>query len=243
MNGEMLMKNYVILLAGGVGKRMGSDIPKQFIEVDGKPIIVYSLENFQKNSQIEKIVVVCVKEWQDHLSELINKYNLSKVEWITDGGATGHDSIRNGVFYLRDKIKPDDYIIVHDAVRPILPQKAIDEVLRVAHENGNASSSTVCHPPIVYTEDFKSGIKDVDRDHVMLTASPQAYKYSLALKCYEKAEEENKHNFTFTSSLLIYYGERVFFAQGTTSNIKITKKEDIALFEALLKVPEELLYS
>lgn len=243
MNGEMLMKNYVILLAGGVGKRMGSDIPKQFIEVDGKPIIVYSLENFQKNPQIEKIVVVCVKEWQDHLSELINKYNLSKVEWITDGGATGHDSIRNGVFYLRDKIKPDDYIIVHDAVRPILPQKAIDEVLRVAHENGNASSSTVCHPPIVYTEDFKSGIKDVDRDHVMLTASPQAYKYSLALKCYEKAEEENKHNFTFTSSLLINYGERVFFAQGTTSNIKITKKEDIALFEALLKVPEELLYS
>ena len=243
MNGEMLMKNYVILLAGGVGKRMGSDIPKQFIEVDGKPIIVYSLENFQKNPQIEKIVVVCVKEWQDHLSELINKYNLSKVEWITDGGATGHDSIRNGVFYLRDKIKPDDYIIVHDAVRPILPQKAIDEVLRVAHENGNASSSTVCHPPIVYTDDFKSGIKDVDRDHVMLTASPQAYKYSLALKCYEKAEEENKHNFTFTSSLLINYGERVFFAQGTTSNIKITKKEDIALFEALLKVPEELLYS
>ena len=243
MNGEMLMKNYVILLAGGVGKRMGSDIPKQFIEVDGKPIIVYSLEIFQKNPQIEKIVVVCVKEWQDHLSELISKYNLSKVEWITDGGATGHDSIRNGVFYLRDKIKPDDYIIVHDAVRPILPQKAIDEVLRVAHENGNASSSTVCHPPIVYTEDFKSGIKDVDRDHVMLTASPQAYKYSLALKCYEKAEEENKHNFTFTSSLLINYGERVFFAQGTTSNIKITKKEDIALFEALLKVPEELLYS
>ena len=173
----------------------------------------------------------------------MKEYNLSKVEWVTEGGETGHDSIRNGVFFLRDKIKLDDFIIVHDAVRPILPQKAINEVLRVAHENGNASSSTVCHPPIVYTEDFKSGIKDVDRDHVMLTASPQAYKYSLALKCYEKAEEENKHNFTFTSSLLIHYGERVYFAQGTTSNIKITKKEDIALFEALLKIPEELLYS
>ena len=77
----------------------------------------------------------------------------------------------------------------------------------------------------------------------MLTASPQAYRYSLALKCYEKAEEENKHNFTFTSSLLIHYGERVYFAKGTTSNIKITQKEDLALFEALLKVPEDLLYS
>ena len=237
------MKNYVILLAGGVGKRMQSEIPKQFLEVDGKPIIVYTIENFQRNEQIEKIVVVCVKDWIEHLRNLIQKYSLTKVEWITEGGDTGHDSIRNGVFFLKDKIEPDDFIIVHDAVRPILPQKAIDEVVRVAHENGNASSSIACHPPIVYTEDFKSGIKDVDREHVMLTASPQAFRYELALKCYEKAEQENKHNFTFTSSLLIHYGERVYFAKGTTSNIKVTQKEDLALFGALLKVPEELLFS
>lgn len=237
------MKNYVILLAGGVGKRMQSDIPKQFLEVEGKSIIVYTIENFQRNDQIEKIVVVCVKDWIEHLRELIQKYSLSKVEWITEGGNTSHDSIRNGVFFLKDKIAPDDYIIVHDAVRPILPQKAINEVIRVAHENGNASSSIVCHPPIVYTEDFKSGISDVDREHVMLTASPQAYRYDLALKCYEKAEQENKHYFTFTSSLLIHYGERVYFAKGTTSNIKVTQKEDLALFGALLKVPEDLLFS
>ena len=237
------MKNYVILLAGGVGNRMGADIPKQFIEVDGKPIIVYTIEKFQRNPHIEKIVVVCVSDWIDHLKELIKKYSLTKVEWITEGGSTGHDSIRNGVFFLKNKINPDDFVIVHDAVRPILPQKAIDEVLRVAYENGNASSSIACHPPIVYTEDFKSGIRDVDREHVMLTASPQVYRYSLALKCYEKAEKEDKHNFTFTSSLLIHYGERVYFAKGTTSNIKITTKEDIALFEALLTIPENLLYS
>ena len=237
------MKNYVILLAGGVGKRMQSEIPKQFLEVEGKPIIVYTIENFQRNEQVEKIVVVCVKDWIEHLRNLIQKYSLTKVEWITEGGDTGHDSIRNGVFFLKDKIEPDDFIIVHDAVRPILPQKAIDEVIRVAHENGNASSSIACHPPIVYTEDFKSGIKDVDREHVMLTAPPQMFRYDLALKCYEKAEQENKHNFTFTSSLLIHYGERVYFAKGTTSNIKVAQKEDLALFGALLKVPEELLYS
>ena len=237
------INNYVILLAGGVGKRMQSEIPKQFLEVDGKPIIVYSIENFQRNPQIEKIVVVCVKEWINHLRDLIEQYSLTKVEWIIEGGATGHDSIRNGVFFLRDKIEPDDYIVVHDAVRPILPQKAINEVLRVSHENGNASSSICCHPPIVYTEDFVSAVSDIDREHVMLTASPQAFRYSLALKCYEKAEKENKHDFTFTSSLLIHYSERVYFAKGTTSNIKITQKEDLPLFEALLKVPEEFLYS
>lgn len=222
---------------------MGADIPKQFMEVKGKPIIVHTIEKFQQNPQIEKIVVVCVKDWSQYVQDLAEKYSLSKVVWITEGGNTGHDSIRNGIFFLRDKIEPDDFVIVHDAVRPVIPQKAIDEVLRVAHENGNASSSVQCHPPIVYTEDFKSGITDVDREHVMLTASPQAYKYSLALKCYEQAEEENRHDFTFTSSLLIHCGERVYFANGTTSNIKITKREDIALFEALLSVPEELLYS
>ena len=235
--------NYVILLAGGFGKRMGADIPKQFIKIEGKPIIVYSIENFQRNDQIKKIVVVCVKEWIDYVKELVKEYSLTKVEWIIEGGSTGHDSIKNGVFFLKDKVNPDDFIIIHDAVRPILPQKAIDEVLRVAHEKGNASSSIVCHPPIVYTEDGQSGVTDIDREHVMLTASPQAYKYSLVSRCYEKAEVENKNNFTFTSSLLIHYGERVYFAKGTTSNIKVTKKEDIALFEALLNIPEELLFS
>lgn len=236
-------KNYVIILAGGVGKRMGADIPKQFMEVNGKPIIAYTIERFQKNEQIEKIEVVCIREWIDHLHAILKKYNLSKVDWIVEGGSTGHDSIRNGVFFLKDKIDSDDFIIVHDAVRPVLPQKAINEVIRVAHEKGNASSSIVCHPPIVYTEDFESGISDVDREHVMLTASPQAFRYSLALRCYERAEREDKHNFTFTSSLLIYCGERVYFAKGTTSNLKITKKEDLALFCALLTVPEELLFS
>lgn len=237
------MKNYVILLAGGVGKRMGADIPKQFIKVAGKPIIVYSIENFQRNEQIEKIVVVCVKEWIEYVKELIKEYNLTKVEWVIEGGNSSHDSIKNGVYFLKNKITLSDYIVVHDAVRPILPQKAIDEVLRVAHENGNASSSIICHPPIVYTEDGKSGIKDIEREHVMLTASPQAYRYNLALRCYEKADQENKHDFTFTSSLLIHYGERVYFAKGTTSNIKVTTREDIALFEALLNVPSELLYT
>lgn len=239
---ESSMKNYVILLAGGVGKRMQSDLPKQFIEVNGKPVIVYSIENFQRSPHIDKIVVVCVKKWIKHMRDLVEKFSLTKVQWIIEGGSTGHDSIRNGVFFLKDKIDSEDFVVIHDAVRPILPQKAINEVIRVAYEKGNACSSIVCHPPIVYTDDFESGISDIDREHVMLTASPQVFKYSLALKCYQRAEKENKHNFTFTSSLLIHYGQRIYFAKGTTSNIKITTKEDLALFGALLKVPEELLF-
>ncbi|SDW87970.1 2-C-methyl-D-erythritol 4-phosphate cytidylyltransferase [Lachnospiraceae bacterium KHCPX20] len=236
------MKNYVILLAGGIGKRMGTDIPKQFLQVKGKPVIVYTIENFQRNPAIEKIVVVCVKEWMEELKTIVKDYNLTKVEWIIEGGKTGHDSIRNGVFFLKDKVTEEDYVIVHDAVRPILPQKAIDEVLRVAHERGNASSCIACHPPIVIMDDSISGTKDVERDKIILTASPQAFHYPLALRCYEQAEKENYHDSTFTSSLLIHCSERVFFAKGTTCNIKITTKEDLALFEALLSMPEESLY-
>lgn len=238
----MSKKNYVIILAGGVGKRMKADIPKQFLKVNEKPIIIYTAEKFQINPLIEKIIIVCLPEWIEYLRGLIKEYKLSKVEWITAGGSTGHDSIRNGVFFLKDKIDLDDYIIVHDAVRPIIPQKLINEVIFVAHKKGNASASIACHPPIVYTEDFISGITDVDREHVMLTASPQAFKYSLALECYEQAEQENRHNFTFTSSLLIHCHKRVYFAKGCSSNIKITTKADLALFKALLTIPEEVLY-
>ena len=237
------MKNYVILLAGGVGKRMGADVPKQFIEVNNKPIIVYTIEIFQRNPHIKQIVIVCVRDWIDFVKALVKRYALTKVAWVIEGGDTGHDSIRNGIFFLQDKIAADDFVIVHDAVRPIVPQKAMDEVIRVAHEKGNASSSTECHPPLVYTDDFKSGITDIDREHVMLTASPQAFKYSLALSCYVRAEQEHRHDFTFTSSLLIHCGERVYFAKGTSCNIKITRKEDIALFRALLNVSEDLLFN
>ncbi len=237
------MKNYVILLAGGIGKRMGSEVPKQFLKVEEKPIVIYALENFQRNSNIENIVVVCVENWIEKMHSLVKKFAITKVKWIIKGGSTSHDSIRNGVFFLQDKIAGSDYVIIHDAVRPIVPQKAINELLRVAYENGNASSSIHCHPPIVYTKDFISGVRDIDRDHVMLTASPQAFKYELALRCYKQAEDENFHNATFTSSLLIHCGERVFFAKGTSCNIKITTREDLALFQALLKIPEEMLYS
>lgn len=236
-------KNYVIVIAGGVGKRMNSDIPKQFLSVKGKPIIAYTLEKFQNNPQIDSIIVVCLEDWIDYVKHISEKYKIAKLEAVVESGDTCHDSIRNGIFYLRDKISLDDYVLVHDAVRPILPQKAIDEVIRVAHEKGNASSSISCHPPIVYKDDSESGTKDVDREQVMLTASPQAFKYSLVFQCYLQAEKENRHDFTFTSSLLIHCGERVYFAKGTSCNIKITRQEDLALFEALSTIPEERLFS
>ena len=237
------MANYLILLAGGTGSRMGANMPKQFLIVRDKPVIVHTIESFQKNNSIDGIVVVCIKEWVNYMQTIVDEYNLHKVKWIIEGGSTGHDSTRNGIFFLRDKISDGDFVIIHDAARPILPQKAINNMLEVAYANGNASLAIPCYETAIFTDDKLSGVKDLDRNSFMRVQTPQAYKYEEILPLYEKAEKENKHDFVYADLVYIYYGKRVFFSKGFTNNIKITKKEDIALCEALMKFAEDELYS
>lgn len=237
------MKNYVIILAGGIGSRMGGFMPKQFLSLNDKPVIVYTLENFERNPNVDGIVIVCVKDWIQHLREILCEYKISKVIDIIDGGKTGHDSTRNGIFYLKNKISDDDFIIIHDAARPILPQKAIDEMLKVAHEKGNASLAIPCYETILYTDDGKSGDKQLDRNKIMRIQTPQAYKYGFMVELYEKAEKENKHDFVYADLVLVYYGKTVYFSKGFANNIKITRKEDIPLCKALMSFSEEELFS
>lgn len=237
------MKNHVVLLAGGTGSRLGGSMPKQFLSLNDKPVIVHTLENFEKNSNIDGITVVCIKDWIPHLKEILLEYKISKVTDIVAGGETGHDSTRNGIFSLSSRLSDDDYVIVHDAARPILPQAAIDEMLRIAHEKGNASLAVPCYETVIYTDDGVSGMEELDRSKIMRIQTPQAYRYKPLLELYKKADEENKHDFIYADLVLIYYGETVYFSRGFTNNIKITRKEDIPLCKALMTFSEEELYS
>ncbi|MDY6190312.1 MAG: IspD/TarI family cytidylyltransferase [Treponema sp.] len=237
------MKNYVIILAGGIGSRLGGPMPKQFLSLNDKPVIVHTLENFERNKNIDGIIIVCVKDWISHLKEILLEYKISKVIDIVEGGETGHDSTRNGIFSLREKLTADDYIIVHDAARPILPQAAIEEMLRIAHEQGNASLAIPCYETVIYTDDGCSGEKQLDRSKIMRIQTPQAYRYGDILPLYDRAEEENKHDFIYADLVLIYYGKTVYFSKGFTNNIKITRKEDIPLCKALMTFSEEELFS
>lgn len=221
---------------------MGASLPKQFFIVKDKPVIIHTLSCFQKNDNIDGILIVCVRDWICYLQTMIGEYNLSKVKWIIEGGSCGHDSTRNGLFFLKDLISPDDFIIVHDAVRPIIPQKAIDEMIDIAHKKGNASLAIPCYETAIFSSDGLSGIKDLDRNSFMRIQTPQAYNYGEILKLYERADAENKHDFVYADLVLTHYGKRVFFSKGFTNNIKITKKEDIALCEALMSFSEEELY-
>ena len=236
------MKTVALILAGGIGKRMGVSLPKQFLEIKGKPVLVHTLSNFQRNDSVNSIVVVCVSDWIEYTWDLVKKYNLSKVEAIIPGGDTSHDSTRNGIFHLRRTLGKGDVVIIHDAARPILPQKAIDEMLRIAKDSGNASLAIPCYETVIYTDDKLSGNKELDRSHLMRVQTPQAYEYSSILELYERAEKEDRHDFIYADIVAVEYGMTVYFSKGFTNNIKITKQEDIPLCEYLMDIPEDQLF-
>lgn len=238
-----MSKNIAIILAGGIGSRMGSGIPKQFLEINNTPVIVHSIMNFQKHPDFAEIVVVCVHEWIDYLWELVEKYELFKVTDIVEGGSTVHDSTKNGLYSLKGRIDENDYVVIHDSARPVLPTKAIDEMLHVAYEYGNASLAVPCHETVIYTEDQKSGIEQLDRSRLMRVQTPQAYKYGFIRKLYERSDEDGIHDIVYADLVVIHYGERVYFSKGFTNNVKITKKEDITLVESLMKFSEDQLFS
>ena len=237
------MKHIAIILAGGVGSRMGAPQPKQFLEIKGKPVIVHTIMNFQKNNNIDAICIVCIKDWIPYLQSLVNEYALTKVQWVIEGGETCHDSTRNGVFFLRDKLDKDDFVIIHDAARLILPQLAINQMLDIAHKNGNASLAIPCYETMLFTDDGKSGVEELERSRVMRVQTPQAYRYTQILSLYEKAEKDNLHNFVYADIVASHYGERVFFSKGFVNNIKLTRKEDISLCEALMEMSEDKLFN
>lgn len=236
------MKNIAIILAGGVGRRIGNDLPKQFMIVNDKPIIAHTIMNFQNNEQIDDVLIVCVKEWTKYLKNIIEDYKLTKVKWVVEGGETVHDSTRNGIFYLRPFVSDEDYVIIHDAARPILPQKAINMMLDIAHREGNASLAIPSYETVIYTEDQISGINQLERNKIMRVQTPQAYRYPMIRELYEMADKDNIHDIVYADILAIHYGKRVFFSKGFTNNIKVTRPEDISLVSSLMSFSEEELF-
>ena len=224
----------VIILAGGVGSRLKSAVPKQFIEIDGCPIIVHTIRNFQDNPNIDHIIVVCLGNWIEHTKNIVKKYNLDKVTDVIPGGATGHISTKNGVYFLKNRLSEQDYVIIHDAARPIVSQEVINDLIETAKKNGNACSAVSCYETIVLTENRLSGKEQIDRNRVIRVQTPQCYKYGLIKSLYEKAETDKREDFVYANILAMEYGVEIFFSKGTNNNIKITTKEDIALVRALL---------
>ena len=228
--------NIAIIIAGGVGSRMGANTPKQFIEVDGKPILAYTLESFQNNSLIDAIEVVCIEGWEDDVWEYKEKYGINKLTWMAKGGASGQESIRNGVYNLIGKIKDDDNVIIHDGIRPLVEDFVLDDLIEKCNLYGNAVTSMPYNEQIFLVDDEISTIKYIPRETLRRVATPQCYKFKLLNDKYHEAFEKEIgiYGSSYTNTMMVELGVRLYFAKGSDRNIKLTTPGDLEIFKAMI---------
>ena len=226
-----------IIIAGGSGSRMGQDIPKQFINVYDKPVLIYTLEGFQKHPQIDAIEVVCLDGWHDVLWAYAKQFSIDKLKWVVSGGKTGQESIRNGVYYLEGKVADNDIIIIHDGIRPLVDETVLTDVIIKARQYGNAVTSLPYNEQIFVVDNEISTIKFIPRETLRRVSTPQAYKFKLLNSKYHEAFEKKigLYGSHYTNTMMVELGERLYFAAGSDKNIKLTTKDDLETFKAYLK--------
>ena len=227
-----------IIIAGGVGNRMGQSIPKQFINVYDKPILMYTLEGFEKHPMVDAIEVVCIEGWENVVWSYAKQYNITKLKWIVKGGASGQESIRNGVYNLEGKCSPDDVIIVHDGIRPLVDAEVLTDVIMKAQEFGNAVTSLPYNEQIfvVSKDDENTTTQFIPRETLRRVSTPQAYKFDLLDSKYHEAFEKEIgiYGSHYTNTMMVELGVRLHFAAGSDKNIKLTAKDDLEMFKGYL---------
>lgn len=232
--------NTAIILAGGTGQRMHQEIPKQFINVNDKPLIIYTLEAFQKHPQIDSILAVCIDGWHDILKAYARQNHISKLKWVISGGSTGQESIRNGVFALENECKEDDIVVIHDGIRPLVDENVLSDVIVKCGIYGNAVTSLPYNEQIFVKKDEETTEQYIPRETLRRVSTPQAYKYGTLLRSYKRAFEEKIgiYGSSYTNTMMTDLGETLHFAAGSDKNIKITTQDDLELFKALLMLKE-----
>ena len=228
------MSNIALLIAGGSGNRMGQSIPKQFLTVNERPVIVYTLEAFQKHPEIDEIAVVCIDGWKSVLQAYANQFNITKLKHIVPGGKNGQGSIRNGVFELEKYHNADDIVLIHDAIRPMVSAEIISDCIRVTKEKGNAITVIPCAEAMMQTEDGEVSVGSYPRDKLKRTQTPQGFRIGDICDLHRKALEAGITNSVASCTLMIEMGKQVYFSMGSEKNIKLTTVEDIDIFKALL---------
>lgn len=235
--------NIAVIIAGGFGHRMSQDIPKQFINVYDKPVLIYTLEGFQDHPQIDAIEVVCIDGWHDVLRAYAKQFNITKLKWIVSGGDSGQESIRNGVYNLEGKASADDIIVIHDGIRPLVDASVLTDVLLKAKEFGNAVTSMPYNEQIfiVNKEDETTTTQYIPRETLRRVSTPQAYRFDILDKRYHEAFEKKIgiYGSSYTNTMMVELGETLHFASGSDKNIKLTTKDDLELFKAYLKADKD----
>lgn len=229
--------NIAMIVAGGLGHRMGQDIPKQFINVFDKPIFIYTLEGFQKHPQIDKILVVCIDGWHDVVWAYAKQFGIDKLNWVISGGNSVQESIRNGVYHLEGMCDNDDIVIIHDGIRPLVDETVLSDVIIKCSQYGNAVTSLPYNEQIFVVDDDVSTIEYIPRDKLRRVSTPQAYKFGKLNWAYHEAFEKEIgiYGASYTNTMMVELGERLYFAAGSDKNIKLTTKDDLEIFKLYLQ--------
>ena len=224
-----------LLTAAGVGSRMGLDIPKQFYHVENKPLIIYTLEAFEKHPSIDAIVCVTLPNWIDVLKAYAAQYKIGKLRWIVPGGATGQESIHNGLMAIKENIPEDDVtVMIHDGNRCLVSAEIISNSIAVYKKHGSAVTAIPCVEAAFLSEDGLSSDATIPREKLYRTQTPHTYDLSKLLWAHEEAGKRGISNTAATCTLMQALGETVYFSRGAEKNLKITTAEDLELFQLLL---------
>ena len=233
------IKNVALIIAGGVGARMGQDIPKQFINVYDKPVIVYTMECFQKHEDIDGIVIVCLKGWEEFVFSYAKQFGITKLDSVVLGGNTGFESIINGVKEVERIYGENTIILVHDGIRPNLQKEIISDNIKVCKEKGNAVTCIPCQEAMLYTDNQENSSKTINRDNLLRTQTPQAFYVKDLRKVQEEAISKGMTNTIACCTLMIEMGYSVYKSKGSEKNVKLTTPDDIEIFKALLSATKD----
>lgn len=236
--------NIAIIIAGGSGTRMGQSIPKQFITINDKPVLLYTLEGFQKHPMIDAIEVVCIDKWQEVVWAYSRQFGIDKLQWIVTGGNSGQESIRNGVFNLEGKCQDNDIIVIHDGIRPLVDDFVLTDVIEMAQQKGNAVTSMPYNEQIfiVNPDDPSTTCKYIPRETLRRVATPQAYRFKELDWAYHEAfqKEIGIYGSSYTNTMMVELGIPLHFAAGSDKNIKLTTQDDLELFKAYSNLNNKL---
>lgn len=216
---------------------MGQDIPKQFINVYDKPVLIYTLESFQRHPLIDAVELVCIDGWHDAVWAYARQFNINKLKWIISGGKTGQESIRNGVYNLEGTCAPSDIVIIHDGIRPLVDETVLTDVIQKCKKYGNAVTSMPYNEQIFVMDNDISTTKYIPRETLRRVSTPQAYEFKLLNEKYHEAFEKEIgiYGSSYTNTMMVELGVRLYFAAGSDKNIKLTTKDDLEMFKAYLK--------
>ena len=232
--------NIAVIFAGGSGQRMRTkDIPKQFLEMHRKPIIIYTLELFERNPEIDAIVIACIEEWIDYLKELLYKYRIEKVKKIVPGGNTGQMSIYCGLEAAKEVSGGQDAVVlIHDGVRPLINDKVIGDNIASVRKHGSAITTSTVQETILVVNDDESIDYVPERNHSRIAKAPQSFWLNEILDAHYKAQKEGIIDYIDSCTLMKHYGYRLFLVDGPSENIKITTPSDFFIMRAFLDAQE-----